>query len=273
MINFRKYLIGRVTNSIIRRKRAFTLIESLAVIAIIGILLSLGTYIFTQAASQARDAKRKSDLDQIAQAFNARFLDKTCTNQAAVGRYPGEGLEQLDNQKWIKVNSLKNYTDPAPMDCNSFSQYLPTIPDDPRTPTFTYYFNLSQIEVSGSQQLPALAKHYRLTTALEHQFSVGSVNQLECVRLSHVWINSFGGQPYDCDQHVITLKTPWPVLVAASSYCSINPDGTVNYGNPPGCIDPGGGTGGGGGGSGGGGGGTGGGGTTTSGPYNYYIGQ
>lgn len=283
MIKLRNINLEKFSNSVIRKfsnsRRGFTLIESLAVIAIIGILLSLGTYIFTQAQAQARDAVRKSDLNQVAQAFNARALDKTCTDQSAVGLYPGESLEQTNSQIWLKVSQLATYSD----GCGPFISYLPTIPNDVRSPAFSYYFNLSTIEKSGSQTVTALAKHYRLTTALEHQFSVGSPDQLECVRLSHVWISSFGGQPYDCDQHVITvLPVKFQLIPTAHAQvgngipCSTDVNGNPIPNVPPGCIIGGGGGGTGGGGGGGGTGGGGGGGTgggTTPGPYNYYLGQ
>ncbi|HSX42165.1 MAG TPA: type II secretion system protein [Candidatus Saccharimonadales bacterium] len=272
-------------------RRGFTLIESLAVIAIIGILLALGTYVYAQAQAQARDAVRKSDLNQIAQAFSARQLDKTCSDQSAVGVYPGGGLNPSPTLVWTKTSQLASYSD----GCGTFSHYLPTIPNDVRSPTFSYYFNLSTTETSGAASVAAVAKHYRLTTSLEHQFAAGSADQLECVRLSHVWIASFGGQPYDCDQHVIsrsasgvkiatnyiTILPPGGLFATVAhaqvggGTCHVNPDGTTT------CD------------GGGGGGGTtscpvgqilvngvcvpdtggGGGGTTNPGPYNYYVGQ
>lgn len=254
----------------IKRLRGFTLIESLAVIAIIGMLLSLGGYLFIQAQAQARDAKRKSDLDQIAQAFGARQLDRTCADQSATGVYPGESIEGSNAQVWLKTSQLQSYSD----GCGSFNQYLPTMPTDRRT-GFFYYFNLSTTEVVAGKSVSAPAKHYRLTTALEHTLSTTELQ--ECVRLSKIWINSFGGQPYDCDQHVITQL---PTLLAAvtngqhefladSPICQTIPDG----GPPPpdGCNNNGGGPDGGG--PNGGGPNGGGPGNNTPGPYNYYIGQ
>lgn len=49
--------------------RGFTLVELLVVVAIIAILSVIGLTIFTSAQSNARDARRKSDVDAIANAL------------------------------------------------------------------------------------------------------------------------------------------------------------------------------------------------------------
>jgi|GEM_PF-553917 len=173
--------------TLIRRKgltlgagKGFTLIESLAVIAIIGILMTITTFTISQAQRSSRDAKRKNDLYAISQGFAARQIDKTCPDQSEVGLYPGLGTGA--KTKWVKVAGLA--TDDS---CNGFNQYLATIPTDPQSPNYDYYFNLS----TGAQS----AKHYRLAASLERQTN-GS--QATCQHDSDVWASSYLGFKYDC---------------------------------------------------------------------------
>lgn len=51
------------------RNKGFTLVELLVVVAIIAILSVIGLTIFTSAQSNARDARRKSDIEAIANAL------------------------------------------------------------------------------------------------------------------------------------------------------------------------------------------------------------
>lgn len=175
----------------IKSRLGFTLIESLTVVAIIGILVSLGIYMITQAQRQARDATRKSDVAAIAQGFEARFLDKTCATESAVGQYPGTELPKGANGRylWRKVSELS-----SAVACNPFSDYLPTIPTDPSNVNAPYYFNLSA--ATGLD-----AKHYRLAAQLEKKPSgppeTPGTQWAEICRLSDVWVENFFGEPYD----------------------------------------------------------------------------
>lgn len=68
--------------------KGFTLIELLIVIAIIGLLVGLGTFSYGNAQAKARDTRRKQDLQAIASALHLYYQDNGaypnfCDNSAA----------------------------------------------------------------------------------------------------------------------------------------------------------------------------------------------
>lgn len=167
------------------KKRGFTLIEALAVISIIGTLATLTIFVVVQAQRQARDVERKSDVAAISEGFEARYADKTCSDQSVVGHFPGQAILTIDPSDhtrylWGRVSALS--TDSL---CAPFSNYLPTIPTDPNSRLGRdYYFNISED-----------FKHYRITASLEH--SVNSSTAASLNQQSGVWYNSFTGSKYD----------------------------------------------------------------------------
>lgn len=90
-------------------KQGFTLIELLVVISIIGILVAVGVTSYQRASQLSRDAKRKTDLEQLRQALE--------TFRSENGSYPSVaqgGLDALD------------------------PDYITIVPTDPRDGVYTY---------------------------------------------------------------------------------------------------------------------------------------
>ncbi len=165
-----------------RTRRAFTLIESLAVISILGILATTAIYIFSSATERSRDARRKSDLTAISLGFQARHDALACSNPLDVGYYPGRSLGWSADDPWKSTEGLRNLSN----DCGSFSEFLITVPTDPTEGIgqFGYRFDLS--DESG-----VIGKHYRLTAILERLPNESEQAGLD--RAVTVWHDSFGG--------------------------------------------------------------------------------
>lgn len=77
MIKFQFSTSNKITNPNFQTKKGFTLIELLVVIAIIGILSTLLLANFNAARERARDAQRKSDIDQIRKALELYKNDQS----------------------------------------------------------------------------------------------------------------------------------------------------------------------------------------------------
>jgi len=90
--------------------RAFTFIELLVVVTIIAILSAIGMVSFTNANRNARDAKRKADLESIRQALVLYRSDNSC--------YPtGTSDDSIDAVKTILLNGY--ISSPFPVDPQS----------------------------------------------------------------------------------------------------------------------------------------------------------
>lgn len=112
-----------------KKLKAFTLIEMIVVVTIIALLTAAGVVSYSTFMKQSRDAKRKTDLEQVRAALE---MYRSTENTYPVGSAWGTTLNIL--------------TTPV--------TYIQSLPTDPKSPTYNYYY-------SGS------SSNYTLGTYLE----------------------------------------------------------------------------------------------------------
>ena len=103
-----------------KKQHGFTLIELLVVIAIIGILTTFVTSNLTQAQARARDAKRKSDLQIIAQGLEMYYAQYNSYPTPAISS-ESDGVNQLV----FSTSNEKSLRDP------NGNIYIKSVPKDP----------------------------------------------------------------------------------------------------------------------------------------------
>jgi prepilin-type N-terminal cleavage/methylation domain-containing protein len=137
------------------KKSGFTLVELLIVIAIIGILASIGLSSFNSSQMKSRDAKRKSDFQQIANALELYYNDKgqyPAPVNDANGNFMGCGAGAITACSWGSLTLPFSNTTTGTL-------YMTRLPADPSN-NIHYYYRASQ--VSG------LYTKYQLYARLEN---------------------------------------------------------------------------------------------------------
>lgn len=106
-----------------KSRMGFTLIELLIVVAIIAVLVGVGSVSFTTARRQGRDAQRKADLAKVASALEQYFADNTS--------YPGEFFPAGEIQCGVPIDNKvwgTSFTCVYPTDTKVYLQELPSDP-------------------------------------------------------------------------------------------------------------------------------------------------
>ena len=108
------------------KRNGFTLIEILVAATIVVVLSVVGVVSYTSINKRSRDAKRKSDLEQVRSALEMYRADN--------GAYPGT------SEGFAVLTSFDSGDGTGPL----VSTYLPSIPMDPKSTTtvpISYYYN------------------------------------------------------------------------------------------------------------------------------------
>ncbi len=132
-------------------KKGFSLIEILVVTTIICILTAGITTIYSTVTKNARDAKRKADLEQI---------------RAAVEMFRSNNV----NNSYPASLSL-SCASPGSIN-DGTNMYLSKIPTDPKCSAFTYYYSASPVGCSHLSGTPC--SDYTLASQLENNSSCSS---------------------------------------------------------------------------------------------------
>lgn len=131
--------------------RAFTLIELMVTIAIIGILSAIIVPNFTSSQAKARDAKRVSDIAQLQLALE-RYFDRC-------GEYP---IPDNGLPKQLSKDLTNTVCDSKGINLGSFIDKIPTPPSN--SPTNYYTYTVPPEPISG---LGCIGTDYHLGVLLE----------------------------------------------------------------------------------------------------------
>jgi len=127
------------------RGKAFTLVELLTVIAIISILIAVGSYAFSSTLKRNRDATRKSDLNRLANILEQYYLANreypfvfspsqfTRKNGSQKGDKMSIFLAQYQLQDKLNCSNQEVIINPAAK--RLLPDFIPALPEDPLSKT------------------------------------------------------------------------------------------------------------------------------------------
>lgn len=113
------------------RRRAFTLVEVLTVVAIIGILVSITTYVYSSSLLRSRDYQRRSDIATIQNSLEQFYLDNRSYPANHFNLTPGGG-----GYPWVAKYQLEEFVS-GECSAQQFDKpylapkYTNSIPEDP----------------------------------------------------------------------------------------------------------------------------------------------
>jgi len=156
-----------------RKLFGFTLLELLVVMAIIGILAAIGIASYGTVQSKARDARRKSDLENVARALEMYYNDN--------GVYPSGNV---DGQIVVGVTEFQWGEDTF---SNAGATYMEKLPKDDR---FGYFY-----------QPTSDHKGYRLFARLENREDQKAARTTDAIPLPAEYVITA-----DAEDGAITVK-------------------------------------------------------------------
>jgi general secretion pathway protein G len=136
----------------ITSNRGFTLVELLIVIVILGILATIGLSTFASSQQKSRDAKRKTNLAQVAEALELYYNDK--------GQYPGSDGSGQMNGCGENATGTCTWGSSAFSNTTTGTVYMIKLPEDPASNT--YFYIASAVGTSPN-------KKYQLYARLENE--------------------------------------------------------------------------------------------------------
>ncbi|OGY25906.1 MAG: hypothetical protein A2Z24_02385 [Candidatus Woykebacteria bacterium RBG_16_44_10] len=132
-----------------RKSFGFTLVELLIVIAIIGILISVGLASFRRAQTQTRDGQRKADLENIAGALEQYYSDNN--------EYP-TSLDDL-------TSGARVYLKAIPRDPSTDTEYGAANYINPTTQTYCLIIVDLEINPTDLMECPADGANYEFVVS------------------------------------------------------------------------------------------------------------
>lgn len=117
-------------NKNILKKGGFTLIELLVVMSILAVLSSIAMFSIGNIQENARNTKRRADLENIRTAMELFFSD--------CGQYPPpSGSNRVRSPMRSSDSSVNNVNCPA----SPANVYMTEVPEDPRGAPYFYYYS------------------------------------------------------------------------------------------------------------------------------------